>query len=286
MGIDTTELVLPTFFVIGASKSGTTSLHIYLNAHPEIEMTADMEPHFMIGPGLQGRLSAYADQFPGETKIRGDSSPGYAVYPRNPEAASNIAANVPEARFVYVVRDPVERCLAQYAQHVMTGQEDKRIERAIRPDDPACEYVNASRYATNLEAYLKHFKRKRILIVDQTELRRERLKTLAQIFAHVGASPGFRDDSFAVEHNVRGADNVQLPALFRGLKGGRLVGLSRRVLPARARSWAIENLRRVAGRDIRPEPSQELRMRLEIVLGEETMRFRELAARDFEHWCV
>src|SRR4051812_48717496 len=99
--------VLPTFFIIGAGKSGTTALHSYLDLHPEIEMTAHKEVHFFLGPEWRQRIEGYAREFGGDTPQRGDASPGYTVFPRHADTPDRIRERVPGARLIYLVRDPV-----------------------------------------------------------------------------------------------------------------------------------------------------------------------------------
>lgn len=276
---------VPTFFVIGASKSGTTSLHRYLGAHPEISMTEPKEPHLVIGPGWRDRVRHYEQLFADHLQIRGDTSPGYSHLTVNPDAPGNIAELVPEARLIYLVRDPVERAIAHYAEHVTRGVEKTRIELAIRPGDPANYYVSASMYATVLAAYRNHFDPERILVVDLDDLRDRRREALRRAFAHVGAQPEYWEDSFEVEHNVRGSDNVRLPGPIRRLQGGP-VGAAWRRLPPAARHRMMVGVRRVAGREIRPVASAELRDRLAQSLAPEAERLREMTGQGFAGWSV
>src|SRR3954465_912455 len=122
--------VLPTFFVLGAARSGTTSLHYWLAQHPQVAMSATREPtHFVFRPGPGGpqpciaddrRLltksvpdrSAYERLFPaGGVPAAGDASPLY-LYPR--ETPELIASAVPDARLIAVVREPVDRAWSHF----------------------------------------------------------------------------------------------------------------------------------------------------------------------------
>jgi hypothetical protein len=278
--------VLPTFFVIGAAKSGTTSLHRYLDVHPEIAMTDPKEPHLMVGPGWRERARGYAALFAAGARIRGDCSPGYSHLAVNPDAPGNIAELVPEARLIYLVRDPVERTIAHYAEHVTRGVEERPIELAVRPEDRTSFYLSASLYATVAESYLRRFDADRMLVIDLSDLRDRRRRALERAFAHVGAAPLFWDDSFAARHNVRGGDNVLLPRAARALQGTRLNRASRRLLPAALRSPLVARARRALGREVRPEASGELRARLAEALAPEAERLRRLTGQRFESWSV
>jgi sulfotransferase family protein len=272
--------------VIGASKAGTTSLHQYLGLHPEIAMTEPKEPHLMVGPGWREKARAYAELFSADAPVRGESSTGYSVHTVNPDAPGNIAELIPDARILYLVRDPLERTIAHYAQHVIYGREREPIERAVRAADPDCYYVAASRYATQVEAYLGFFAADRILVIDQDDLRAKRRETLGHIFAHVGADAGFWDAQFADEHNTRATDNLKLPPAARRLQLGRLNRASKRLLPEPFRAGIASRLRRGLGREVDPDVSPELRAQLAESLGPEVERLRKLTGQRFAGWSV
>jgi hypothetical protein len=278
--------LLPTFFVIGAAKSGTTSLHRYLAAHPEITMAEPKEPHLMIGPGWRERVQLYEQLFAPGAEIRGDASPGYSHLTVNPQAPRNIAELVPEARLLYLVRDPVERTIAHYAQHVSRGAEDAPIDVAVRPEDRDSFYLSASLYATVVESFLRSFRGDQLRVIDLEDLRGRRREVLRDVFAHVGADAGFWDDAFIAEHNVRGADNVRLPKPIARLQSSRLNRASRSLLPETLRRPAVAGARRLLGRNVRPEASPELRSRLAEALAPEAERLRELTGERFETWSV
>jgi hypothetical protein len=280
-------LVLPTFFVIGAAKAGTTSLNNYLAAHPDIAMTEPRELHLMVGPRWRERAADYAMHFAAGAPIRGDCSPGYAVYPWNPLVSEHIHELVPGARLVYSVRDPVERTIAYFAQAVAAGEETMPIEAAVRPEDPDNYYVAGSRYATQAEVYLRLFDADRLLVIDQADLRARRGEALRRAFEHVGADPSFSASEFELEHNVRGVDNVRLGPVGRGLRSGPLNRLSRRLLPPGLRRRALGVVRpRLARGAVYPQVSPGLRARLEEALAPEAERLRALTGQRFESWSV
>jgi hypothetical protein len=283
-----TGLLLPTFFIIGAPKAGTTSLNHYMGAHPEIAMTRSKDPHVMTAPRSEvgERLASYLQLFPPGAAIRGECSVGYAAHPVDPDSPRNIVELVPEAGLIYLVRDPVERTIAHYAQHVITEAEARPPEEAIRVDDPHCLYVAASRYATQVEVYLEGFAMERILVIDMSELRERRRATLRRVFAHVGADPEYWDEGLEAEHNVRARDNVLLGWLGSRLERSRLNEASRRVLPARLRRRAVIGVRRGLGTEVRPDVSPELRARLAEALAPEAERLRKLTGRELAGWSV
>jgi hypothetical protein len=282
-------LILPTFFIIGASKAGTTSLHNYLAEHPEIAMAEPKEPHLMLGPDWRERVAGYERLFRAPAGLRGDCSPRYTVYPKIPHASEHIAELVPDARLIYLVRDPIERTIAVYAQSVVHAEERRPVEDAVRPEEPESYYMTGSRYATQVEVYLRRFDTDQLLVIDQAELRDNRAETLRRAFEHVGADPDFWHESFAREYNVRG-EAVKLGDTGMRLKHSGLNRLSRRWLPSGRRRRIMSVARRALGRrsekDLRPEVSAELRARLAEALAPEAERLRAITGQSFSTWSV
>ena len=191
----------PNLLVIGAAKCGTTSLHEYLSAHPEIEMSRDKELDFFVEEKNWNRgLEWYEAQF-GDAPVRGESSVSYAAFPEYDGVPERIARVLPDARLIYLVRDPVERVVSHFFHHSIRypgGSFDE-----LPSSDLGRRLADVSRYWTQLSRYLDRFPAERILVVDSDELRARRRETLQQIFAFVGADPGFRTWSFRRKHNVK-----------------------------------------------------------------------------------
>src|SRR3954454_11623124 len=95
--------LLPTFFIVGAPKSGTTSLHAYLAEHPGIAMTSVKECMLFTGPDWRANLARYDVLFERDAPVRGESSTAYSSYPYEPDVPRRVAETVPDAKVVYVV---------------------------------------------------------------------------------------------------------------------------------------------------------------------------------------
>src|SRR4051794_4939656 len=182
--------MLPTFFVIGAPKCGTTSLHTDLDRHPSVSMSRVKEPWVFAGPDYEERLGEYDTLFAAGATARGESSAVYALHPYFPGVPERIAKAVPDARFVYLVRDPIERAISHHAQLVTDGKEARPLEQALLADDqPANVYVAASSYATQLERYLSISPGERILVVEQAALLARPEETMSRVFDFLGVDP-------------------------------------------------------------------------------------------------
>lgn len=192
---------LPNLIVIGAMKSATTALHRYLDLHPQIAMAAPKELNFFVGPAHPSRddehtwhsgnwhrgVGWYAAQFT-DAPIRGEASPSYTS-PSFPEAAGRMAAVIPSARLIYLVRDPIDRALSQYAHHRRMGTERRPVDEALLDEDS--QYLQRSRYHAQVLPYLERFAADSIAIVLQEDLLARRRETLASLYRFAGADDDF-----------------------------------------------------------------------------------------------
>lgn len=274
---------LPSFFVIGAPKCGTTSLHLYLDQHPGIEMSSIKEPAIFAEPGFESRLGRYKEMFRGETSTRGESSAVYSQHPRWPAVPGRIRKVVAEARFIYVVRDPIERAISHWRQHVADGKEPRPLSEAMSDwEREDSLYLCPSRYATQIRHYLGHFDPERILVLDHAELSRDTEAALSSVFRFLDVDQAFRSPRFAERLN-QGEQKRRPTAIGRSLEGIPLAAARRLPLPARFR----ERARGLVSRPVAAQPLEpELRRRIAASLGDEIEWLREFAGRSFPDWSV
>lgn len=174
---------LPDFLVIGAMKAGTTSLHHYLAAHPQVFMPKVKELDFFTEELSWPRgWDWYRRQFSAAgagVKAVGEASTSYTKYPRYQGVPERIARHLPNARLIYLVRDPFERIRSHYQHNVAIGQEDRPIDAAVTVNHV---YLDYSRYATQIERYLKYFDRSQFLLLTSENLRFNREDTMRSVF--------------------------------------------------------------------------------------------------------
>jgi len=133
----------PNFFIVGAPKCGTTSLHEYLQRHPDVFMPFYKEPHYF-GSDLQGsRFMQFRDKpekylklfrdVRGEQRI-GESSPWYLV---SKNAAQEINAYDPNAKIIMLLRNPVDMMYSMWSQFRYSGNEQIEIFEDALAAEPA-----------------------------------------------------------------------------------------------------------------------------------------------------
>jgi hypothetical protein len=286
-------MTLPTFFIIGAGKAGTTSLHYYLDQHPQIQMSEDKEPHFFCGPengfpytmGRVSRLDKYEKLFDPAFDVRGEASPGYTSYPRRQGVPERIKELQPDAKFIYLVRDPIARTVSHHQHRVAVEGERRPLSEALADfSDPYAPCICPSMYAMQLERYLSVFSQERILVVDQADLSANRRSTLGQIFDFLSVdtfdSRRFDDELY------RSDERYTYPPGNASFLYLRLVPLVRWV-PGRVR----RSLRRSAERMFlspleEPTLDDALRAQLEELFEPDVQRLRALTGKTFSTWSI
>ena len=165
---------LPTFILMGAMKCGTSSLYHYINAHPDVFMTSPKEPHYFVAEYTEGVTwrrgtwqngeAWYRSLFAEGTSspARGEASTTYTKWPEYPGVAERIAARLPDVKLLYLVRDPIERMRSHYQHEFIRHAERRPIDQAFA-EDP--QYLNASRYSTQIAQYLEYFDPSRLMVL-------------------------------------------------------------------------------------------------------------------------
>jgi hypothetical protein len=270
--------------VIGAQKCGTSSLHRYLDLHPQISMSRPKElSFFMLYPEPSPeQLEWYRRHFPPEARVRGESSPNYSCYPHVAGIPERMHRLIPEARLIYLVRDPIERAVSSYLHGLHMGTEERPIADAL--DDPDGWYVWRSCYFAQLERYLPYFPQEHILVVAQEDLLRRRLETMKRIFAFLEVDSSFSSPQFQRMWEVTSGKGRVYGVAYRAsrrLGGPALWGR----LPTRIR-WFGERLvlRSRTNSAVRPGLDDELRARLAARFREDAQQLREFTGQDFAHW--
>ena len=180
-------MTLPTFIVIGAMKGGTTALHQYLDLHPDVFVASPKELNYFVGGAAwsHGGEAWYRSKFEaaGDALARGECSPNYTKHPTIPGVPERMAALLPDARLVYVLRHPLERTIAHYLHFRSRGGEHRSAERAISED---ARYVDASLYGMQLERYLAAYPKEQLLVIRSEDLRNDPTTTLATVHRFIG----------------------------------------------------------------------------------------------------
>ncbi|HVW39578.1 MAG TPA: sulfotransferase, partial [Pirellulales bacterium] len=193
----------PNLFIIGAMKAGTSSLHEYLHQHPQIFMSRFKEPQYFAPhstrgglrwgqgnpcpePGIDWYLRLFADA--GDVMYAGESSVSYTAAPWVTGCEKRIHAFNPDAKLIYLLRDPIERTISHYWHMVADGREDLDLMAAVRCKE---EYLARSDYAGQLCPYLDTFGRDQLFVLTIEELMARPNEIFGQLFSWLGVAPDF-----------------------------------------------------------------------------------------------
>ena len=191
---------LPDFVIIGAAKCGTTTLYKKLAMHPKVFMSTPKEPEFFARDDIyQNGLDWYAELFAsaGNTQICGEASTLYSLTTLFPHTVSRMHSAIPQAKLIYILREPVERTFSYYTQLVKNYQNSTRnfhVNRSFDeclfpeqhpnrcdrelffaphdkhlPDDPR-SLIDGSRYVKHIKNYLRAFDSSQLLLIDFDQL--------------------------------------------------------------------------------------------------------------------
>jgi hypothetical protein len=294
--------VLPNFLVIGAGRSGTTSLYEYLREHPEVFMSPVKEANYFAFPedsqpergpggvrvrrGAVATLAEYEALFAdaGDRRAIGEASPRYL---HTPEAPARIAELLPNVRLVAILRDPVERAYAHYLGLRRDGLEtEPTFEDALRDQDRRCRegwpfsgFVDSGFYHRHLSRYYARFPPERIRVYLHDDLRADPAALVRDLLSFLGVDPGFAPDTSRVHGRTGLVRNPALRMLWARSRRAR-DGLAP-VVPRRVR----EGVRRRVLRDMeRPPIDPETRAQLVRVFRPDVLALEELIGRDLSAW--
>jgi hypothetical protein len=260
---------LPNFIIVGGLKCGTTSIHHYLGLHPEIQMSKPKELNFFVEElNWDLGLDWYASRFDDRFKVRGESSPHYTNLPRFEGVAERIKQSCPDARLLYMVRDPIKRILSHWVHATGAGYETGDLVEVL----------------SNLE----RFDRAQIEIVTQEELQSEREETMRRAFAFAGVDESFTSEQFDREwekSSAKQGDKYQFMEKLIKLPGFRSFDRNFDRLPESMR-WIVEKV--VHDPEKPPAPKPKLPDDLfETVRGrftEDVTELQKFAGREFAGW--
>jgi len=195
-------------------KSGTTTLHELLARHPEISMCEPKEPCYFVEPDLLKTLwpemwrmgfwkdeKAYLALFEDKPSARyfGESSTDYSKRPKIDGVVDKIAAYSLDARFVYIMRDPVERTVSHYWHMVEHRGELRTPLDAIVSD---AHYTDVSNYVDQLLPYITEFGRDSVYALTFEELKADPEAAVRGVYAWLGVASDFVPPALTSAHNV------------------------------------------------------------------------------------
>lgn len=213
---------LPNFLILGAAKSGTTSLAEYLDQHPEVFFCPTKEPNYFAfagetlpppGPASPEVLyellykysvtdyGEYLSLFEsvGEQKAIGEGSVRYLYFE---EAPRRIKEKIPDVRLIVILREPVSRLYSHYCMNVRYQLEPLSLPEAMAAEKARRDanwgwdwhYANVSLYCKQIQRYFDLFDREQVKVVLYDDFVNKPLAVFQEICRHIGVSDRFVPD--------------------------------------------------------------------------------------------
>jgi hypothetical protein len=225
---------LPSALVIGAQRSGRTSLFNYLVRHPDVLPPFGKEIHYFDLHYAKG-IMWYRGRFPYQYRLRGgvltlDASPYYLAHP---QAAARAARLLADAKLIALLRNPVDRAFSHDQHEVRDGRETLSFAEAVEREpgrlageeerlrnDPdyysynhhRFSYLGRGHYAEQLRRWVEHFPRSRLLVLQSERLFRDPGATVGAVQQFLGLRP-HQDQAY--EAYYQGRYDSQVPAELR-----------------------------------------------------------------------
>ena len=298
-------MVMPNFLVIGASKCGTTSLHYYLDQHPEIFLPTQKETYFFIfegsknrfcGPGDDERLNSrvidqledYEAVFAGASREKaiGEVCPPYMYVP---EAAQRILHHIPDAKLIAILRNPIDRAYSSFMHLVREGSEScTKFDDALSLEDERIaknwrfmwHYTKVGFYFNQLKTYFDLFDTSHLRIYLYDDFSSSPTKLMQNIFQFLEVDDQFVPD-MSIRHNATG---IPKSRKLRNLieKPNAVKMLLKPLVPEKLRqrirvTQTTHNLRR-------PPLEKETRQKLAVTFRDDVHQLEDLIGRDLSHW--
>jgi hypothetical protein len=293
---------LPNFLIVGASKSGTSSLYHYLKQHPEIYLSekqkegryfSQMKDIFN-GPGdknientVTQDLDSYTTLFEGyknELAI-GDISPEYLYFYENaiPLIKKNLGEKV---KIIIILRNPVDRAFSGYTHFKRDQRENLNFEEALLKENErkekkwiwAWQYKNSGFYFEQVKAFLGNFENVRVIIYEDFKTNEQ--KVLNEICKFLGVQAGFQFDT-SYKYNVSG--DPKNAVLYKLETSRELVNFIKKFIP---RKLVSEMKKRWTGEKQMIKLEMDPKTRLELIdfFREDILKLQKLLNRDLSHW--
>jgi hypothetical protein len=279
---------LPNFIIVGAAKSGTTSLARWLGAHPDVHIPPAKELYFFEQDEAWARgADWYRSCFAGadSSAAIGEATPNYMF---RYEAAERMAAVVPGARLIALLREPGERAHSHYWHwRWRKAQEPRSFAEAVRDefarpkrafDDPGNrldpQYLARGRYLPQLERLCEHFPRESVHVALLDDLERAPAETFAEVCRFLEIDDAIVPDAVGTVANRSFA--------FRPARLWRLIVRHRHRVPPKLGARMVRRLH--GPPEAYPPMEPSVRAALTEHFAEDNAQLAAWLGRDLSHW--
>jgi hypothetical protein len=289
-------MALPNFFIIGAPKSGTTSLWRYLNQHPQIFMSSLKEPYFFVSDDEKAKrlaigmnpvmsIAEYERLFATANGAiaRGEASVPYLYQPESPALIHEL---IPQAKLIALLRNPVDRAFSNYWFLRKLGLErEETFEDAIlselageREDELSIFlHIRKGLYTSQLRRYLDVFPADQLRIYLDEDLSSTPEKVMKELWQFLGV-----DESFVANTKERFNTTFAGPPSLLSMSKGTVKYVVKYMTGAKRRIASSSSLQK---NNVAPKSMKRAtRRKLLRIVQPDVLALQDLLQRDLSHW--
>ena len=295
---------MPNFFIIGAPSCGTTSLHYYVQQHPQTFMSRVKEPHFFsfsdkqfgkmnIGTKLYEEIrvstleeyESLFDEVSNEIAI-GEASASYIYSVEVPQRIKN---SISEAKFIVILRNPVDRAYSNYIRCVKNGHEpinnfaDALKQEPIRIQNnwsPKWFYKAKGFYYEQLKIYFEVFQKKEIMVCLHDELKNKPESLMKSIFNFLEV-----DNDFIP--NMSEKKNISVIPKYKNINNilsssHPIKSFFKPMVSKKLGNKLVKTIKKANMH--KPDISLEIRQKLTLEYQADILKLQDLIDRDLSKW--
>ena len=282
------------FFIVGAPKAGTTSLYHYLSEHPQVEMSSQKEPDYFsdkaiheqgmyYGKNRVNTLDKYESLFvQKESVVYGEASVSYLFYEN---VAEDIKKYNPNAKIIIMLRNPIERAFSHYLMDYRLGLISDSFENIIAKKSKHKnahlfyqQYIEVSKYATQIQRYLDFFEKESILFIDYEDFKKNVSKTVDKVYDFLNISTEFAADINTKYNTFTMPKNKVIRLIYSFV-------FLRKILTFLFPIYLVKNIRVLLFKtDKKPELLKETRSQLRIIFNDDIKKLEEVLAKNYSKW--
>lgn len=297
-------MIKPNFLIIGAAKSGTTSLYYYLKQHPQIYMSSPKEPHFFAfkdvkldfqGPAQginQSSITDYQSYCELFKDVKDEVAVGEAstIYLYSPIAAAQIKQHIPKVKLIAILRDPVERAYSSFSHLTRDGYETYDFIKALKAEKKRIannwphlwHYQQSGFYYNQVKRYFDTFDRQQIKVYLYEDINNNPLELVQNTYRFLDVEPQYVPS--LTKQNVSQKPKSQLIVrLFR--HDNQLKSLLKPLFPKEVRDVIRKRAIKINS-VTKPSLTPEMRQSLIDIYREDVLRLQDLIQRDLSTWLV
>ncbi|MCY0894194.1 MAG: sulfotransferase [Acidibacillus sp.] len=295
--------MLPHFLLVGAAKSGTSSLDRYLAEHPQIYIPPKKEAHYFSTPSFPPQFKGKGDEGMNtetirqreqyerlfaaahESQIIGESSAFYLYFP---DTAERIAAENPHMKIIITLRNPVDRAYSAYMYLRRDEREELPFEAALEAEEkrkmqdyePMWLYKELSLYHSQIKRYFQVFPKEQVKVILFEDFTSDTRQTMRDVYSFLGVDPTFTADT-SIHYNESGLPKSRALFNFISQPNG-LKELVKPLIPSALRERLGNRAKSMLLEKVSMNP--DTRTALRDYFHDDVMKLQDLLKRDLGAW--